>query len=83
MELIDEREEEVLQEERSVLDKHDDELAELNERIRQLMHASSSSKDSGYRKAITQKLTRIERLLTELSNDATPLTNPSDAALVQ
>ena len=43
VELIYEREEEVLQEEQSVLDKHDDELAELNVRIRQLIHASSFS----------------------------------------
>ena len=50
MELIDERKEEVLQEEQSVLDKHDDELAELIVRIRQLIHASYSSEDSGHRK---------------------------------
>ena len=36
-----------------MLDKHDDELAELNVHIRQLIHASSSE-DSGHRKAITE-----------------------------
>ena len=83
IDLIDEEEEDTLQAEQGVLDQHDDELAALNIRIKQLILASSASVNSGYRKSTSRKLSRIERSLQALSDDVKPLTDPADIVVVR
>ena len=58
VDLIEEGEEEALHKEQETLDSHDDEMADLTIRIKQLIVLSSSSADSSQRKAISHRIWR-------------------------
>ena len=82
VDLIDEGEEDLLVKEQDIIDRHDDELAELNVRIKRLILVSSSSADSGHRRAISRRLSRLERSITTIHDELKTLAGSSDVCLI-
>ena len=82
IDLIDEKEEEALRTEQDILDRHDDELADVNVRIKQLITVSSSSANSGHRKTISRRLSRLRKSIISAHDDVKLLTSSVDVCLV-
>ena len=80
IDLIDDEDE--LEQEHEVLDRHDDDVASLTVRLQKLMTASSSSAtpDAG-KKAPTRKLSRLDRNLSN-TNDSLD-GHPTDTSLLE
>jgi len=70
--------EESLQGEQEALDNHDDDVTQLGVCLQQLISACSSPSDSNPRKVPLKRLSRLQRILSSISDSITSLPTGSD-----
>jgi len=70
--------EESLQGEQEALDNHDDDVTQLGVRLQQLISACSSPSDSNPRKVPLKRLSRLQKILSSISDSITSLPTGSD-----
>ena len=70
--------EESLQGEQEALDNHDDDVTQLGVRLQQLISACSSPSDSNPRKVPLKRLSRLQKILSSISDSITSLPAGSD-----
>lgn len=76
--IVDLIEDESLQGEQEALDNHDDDVTQLGVRLQQLISACSSPSDSNPRKVPLKRLSRLQRILSSISDSITLLPTGSD-----
>ena len=69
---IDEGDTESLAKEQEVIDKHDDEIAEISLRITQLVRSCNTASDSGARKTLSRRLIDLETRLQMVESASEP-----------
>lgn len=81
IDLIDD--DDTIEREQSVLDEHDDAIADLDTRVKRILAACSAKVESADHKAVSRKLLHLEKSLTSVSEAISCLTDESEPCLIQ
>ena len=83
MDLIDEEDRDALAEEQESLDRHDDIVDDANVRVKRLISICSSSANSSKHKAISRRLSQLEKAVRSVCDSIISLNVRSDVCLIR